>query len=76
MHFVTHVIIVRTHGVGMGNLRNVIKDLNLKDFGEFLLEKRVHEEVASLFVSNRISGSVFKKLLESDLNELIPTIGN
>lgn len=60
----------------MGDLRGVIKDLNVEDFSEFLLEKGVHEEVASLFVSNRISGSIFLKLSEGDLKEIIPTIGD
>lgn len=36
----------------------------------------VHQEVASLFVSNRILGSVFLKLTEDELKELIPTIGD
>ena len=60
----------------MGELRDIIKDLNVDDFSEFLLEKGVHEEVASLFVSNRISGSIFLRLSEDDLKELIPTIGD
>ena len=60
----------------MGELRDIIKDLNVDDFGEFLLEKGVHEELASLFVSNRISGSIFLRLSKDDLKELIPTIGD
>ena len=60
----------------MGELRDLIKELNREDFGDFLLEKGVDQEVASLFVSNRISGSVFLKLTEDELKELIPTIGD
>ena len=60
----------------MGELRDIIKDLNVDDFGEFLLENGVHEEVALLFISNRISGSIFLRLSKDDLKELIPTIGD
>ena len=40
-------------------LRDYINGLDLEDFGDFLLEKGIHEDVASLFISNRINGSVF-----------------
>lgn len=60
----------------MGELRDSIKDLNVEDFGDFLLQKGVHEDIASLFVNNRITGVLFLKLSEEDLKELIPTIGD
>lgn len=60
----------------MAELRDYINGLNLEDFGDFLLEKGIHEEVASLFISNRITGSAFLRLSEDDIKELTPRIGN
>lgn len=60
----------------MAELRDYINGLNLEDFGDFLLEKGIHEEVASLFISNRITGSAFLRLSEDDIKELTPTIGD
>lgn len=60
----------------MAELRDYINGLNLEDFGDFLLEKGIHEEVASLFISNRIIGSAFLRLSEDDIKELTPRIGN
>ena len=60
----------------MAEFRDYINGLNLEDFGDFLLEKGIHEEVASLFISNRITGSVFLWLSEDDIKELTPTIGD
>lgn len=41
----------------------------------FLLEKRICSEIASNFVTNRVSGSAFLKLTEEDLKDLVPIIG-
>ena len=60
----------------MAELGDTVKDLNVEDFGDFLLHKGVHEDVVSSFITNKISGILFLKLSEDDLKELTPTIGD
>ena len=56
--------------------RDSIELLDCQEFGEFLTAEGIHEDVVSLFVTNRVNGSTFLKLSEDDLKELIPTIGD
>jgi len=57
-------------------IRHIIQSLSHEDFADFLLERNFHEEVISLFVSQRVSGAAFLRLYEDDLKELISIIGD
>ena len=50
--------------------------LDFEAFGEYLLEKGLHEDVVATIISNRICSETFLALTESDLKELAPTIGD
>ena len=52
------------------DIRRIIQPLNYEDFGDFLLERNFHEEVVSLFVSQRVSGAAFLRLPEDDLKRI------
>lgn len=58
------------------NIRDIVEPLSHEEFGDFLLERGFHENVASLFVSQRVSGAGFLKISEDELKELIPIIGD
>ena len=58
------------------NIRHTIEPLSHDDFADFLLERNFHEDLISLFVSQRITGTAFLRLSEEDLKELIPIIGD
>lgn len=60
----------------MSTSQDLIEPLDCVEFGEFLLEKGIQEDVVSIFVTNKVNGSVFLKLSEADLKELIPMIGD
>ena len=51
-------------------------ELDCEAFGEYLLEKGLHEDVVATITSNRICSETFVALTESDLKELTPTIGD
>ena len=46
--------------------RDLIEPLDYQEFGEFLSERGIYEDVVSQFVSNRVNGSAFLKLSEED----------
>ena len=52
------------------------KGFDYEDFGEFLLGQGLHEDVVSAIISNRICSEAFVDLMESDLKDLTPTIGD
>ena len=58
------------------NVHDVIDSLSHDEFGDFLSERGLHEDVVSLFVAQRVSGAAFLKISEDDLKELIPIIGD
>lgn len=55
---------------------SVMDGLDFEAFGEYLLEKGLHEDVVATIISNRICDETFLALTESDLKELAPTIGD
>ena len=55
--------------------RGTFASLSVEDLQAFLLEKGIWSEIASNFVTNRVSGSAFLKLIEEDLKDLVPIIG-
>lgn len=52
-----------------------VETLTIEELGTFLSEKNVDDEVIDNFKKNKVSGASFLKLTESDLNDLIPSIG-
>ena len=49
---------------------------DFQEFGEYLLQNGVHEDVVATVVNNRICCETFLDLSESDLKELAPTVGD
>ena len=53
-----------------------LKEMSTADFCCFLDEAGVHEDVTRSFTQNRINGLGFLSLIEDDLKELVPVIGD
>ena len=52
-----------------------IESLTVEEFGSFLSDKNVDEEVIDNFKRNKVSGAAFLMLTERDINELVPSVG-
>ena len=50
--------------------------LDFEVFGNYLLEKGLHEDVVATIISNRICSETFLALTERNLKKLAPTIGD
>lgn len=55
---------------------SAMDDFDFDAFGDYLLEKGLHEDVVATIINNRICPETFLDLTESDLKELAPTIGD
>ena len=51
------------------------ESLTVEEFGSFLSDKNVDEEVIDNFKRNKVSGAAFLMLTERDINELVPSVG-
>lgn len=49
---------------------------DFEEFGDYLLQNGLHEDVVATVISNRICSETFLHLTESDLKELAPTVGD
>ena len=54
---------------------NDLVELSVDDFGEYLRESGIDDDVAITFEQNKISGAAFLQLTEEDLKELVPLLG-
>ena len=52
-----------------------VESFTVEEFGSFLSDKNVDEEVIDNFKGNKVSGAVFLMLTERDINELVPSVG-
>ena len=68
-------MLYRTNALTEGVL-SVMDGFDFEAFGDFLLEKGLHEDVVATIISNRICSETFLDLTEIDLKELAPTIGD
>lgn len=55
---------------------SVMDGLDFEGFGDYLLEKGLHEDVVATIITNRICSETFLALTESNLKELLPTTGD
>ena len=53
-----------------------IDGMKCEEFGDYLLAKGLHKDVASKIVDNRIDGQLFISLSEDEIKELAPAIGD
>ena len=68
-------MLYRTNALTEGVL-SVMDGFDFEAFGDFWLEKGLHEDVVATIISNRICSETFLDLTEIDLKELAPTIGD
>ena len=54
---------------------SVMDGLDFEGFGDYLLEKGLHEDVVTI-ITNRICSETFLALTESSLKELLPITGD
>ena len=52
-----------------------MENYSISELKEYLVEKGVSADAVENFEKNQVSGSVFLKLTEEDLRELVPLIG-
>ncbi len=52
-----------------------VESFTVEEFGSFLSDKNVDEEVIDNFKRNKVSGAAFLMLTERDINELVPSVG-
>ena len=52
-----------------------VESLTVEEFGSFLSNKNVDDEVIDNFKRNKVSGAAFLMLTDRDINELVPSIG-
>ena len=50
--------------------------LTCEDFAAYLGDNGLHDDVISKVISNRVTSAVFLDLVEDDLNELAPAVGD
>lgn len=51
-------------------------EMPCKDFAAYLRDNGLHEDVISQVVSNRVTSAVFLDMVEDDLKELAPAVGD
>ena len=51
-------------------------ELTCEDFGAYLKDNGLHEDVISNVIFNRVTSSLFLDLVEDDLRELAPAVGD
>ena len=54
---------------------SAVESFTVEEFGSFLSDKNVDEEVIDSFKRNKVSGAAFLMLTERDINELVPSVG-
>jgi hypothetical protein len=52
-----------------------VESFTVEEFGSFLSDKNVDEEIIDNFRRNKVSGASFLVLTERDINELVPSVG-
>ena len=50
-------------------------DASVDEVKEYLLQRGICQEVAASFATNQVTGLAFLRLTESDIKELVPSIG-
>jgi len=51
-------------------------EMACEDFAAYLKDSGLHEDVISNVISNRVTSSLFLNLMEDDLKELTPAVGD